>query len=147
MASVQGVISSPACGPTMVAPRMQGNIASMLNQKSHLAARLAQSAVLGAAGVRSALRRAAGIELDRAVRDTDGPSGVRLRVSRTSASGEGQRCAAIGMTGSAGGGVGQQYMKSSRLTDVKWCQPTLTVRVKHLAGSKTLRHAVVKLVE
>jgi ATP-dependent DNA ligase len=34
--------------------------------------------------------------------------------------------------------------KSSRLSDVKWCQPKLTVRVKHLAGSKTLRHATVK---
>ena len=34
--------------------------------------------------------------------------------------------------------------KSSRRTDVKWCQPKLTVRVKHLAGSKTLRHATVK---
>ena len=34
--------------------------------------------------------------------------------------------------------------KSSRLTDVKWCTPKLTVRVKHLAGSKTLRHATVK---
>ena len=34
--------------------------------------------------------------------------------------------------------------KSSRLTDVKWCQPRLTVRVKHLAGSKTLRHATVR---
>jgi bifunctional non-homologous end joining protein LigD len=34
--------------------------------------------------------------------------------------------------------------KSSRLTDVKWCQPKLTVRVKHLAGSKTLRHATVR---
>lgn len=34
--------------------------------------------------------------------------------------------------------------KSSRQTDVKWCQPKLTVRVKHLAGSKTLRHATVK---
>jgi bifunctional non-homologous end joining protein LigD len=34
--------------------------------------------------------------------------------------------------------------KSSRLTDVKWCKPKLTVRVKHLAGSKTLRHATVK---
>jgi bifunctional non-homologous end joining protein LigD len=30
--------------------------------------------------------------------------------------------------------------KSSRLSNVKWCQPKLTVRVKHLAGSKTLRH-------
>ena len=35
--------------------------------------------------------------------------------------------------------------KSSRLTDVKWCQPKLTVRVKHLAGSKTLRHATVRV--
>ena len=26
----------------------------------------------------------------------------------------------------------------------KWCQPKLTVEVKHLAGSKTLRHATVK---
>ena len=34
--------------------------------------------------------------------------------------------------------------KSSRPTDVKWCQPRLTVRVKHLAGSKTLRHATVR---
>ena len=34
--------------------------------------------------------------------------------------------------------------KSSRLTDAKWCQPKLMVRVKHLAGSKTLRHATVK---
>ena len=34
--------------------------------------------------------------------------------------------------------------KSSRLTDVKWCRPKLTVEVKHLAGSKTLRHATVK---
>jgi bifunctional non-homologous end joining protein LigD len=34
--------------------------------------------------------------------------------------------------------------KSSRLTDVKWCQPKLTVRVKHLAGSKMLRHATVR---
>jgi bifunctional non-homologous end joining protein LigD len=33
--------------------------------------------------------------------------------------------------------------KSSRMSDVKWCQPKLTVRVKHLAGSKTLRHATV----
>ena len=35
-------------------------------------------------------------------------------------------------------------LKSSRATDVKWCQPRLTVRVKHLAGSKTLRHATVR---
>jgi bifunctional non-homologous end joining protein LigD len=34
--------------------------------------------------------------------------------------------------------------KSSRLTGVKWCQPKLTVRVRHLAGSKTLRHATVR---
>jgi hypothetical protein len=34
--------------------------------------------------------------------------------------------------------------KSSRLTGVKWSQPKLRVRVKHLAGSKTLRHATVK---
>jgi bifunctional non-homologous end joining protein LigD len=34
--------------------------------------------------------------------------------------------------------------KTSRMSDVKWCQPELTVRVKHLAGSKTLRHATVK---
>jgi hypothetical protein len=34
--------------------------------------------------------------------------------------------------------------KSSRQTEVKWCEPTLMVRVKHLAGSKTLRHATVR---
>jgi len=34
--------------------------------------------------------------------------------------------------------------KSSRLMDVKWCHPKLTVEVKHLAGSKLLRHATVK---
>lgn len=34
--------------------------------------------------------------------------------------------------------------KSSRLTDVKLCQPWLTVRVKHLAGSKTVRRATAK---
>jgi bifunctional non-homologous end joining protein LigD len=34
--------------------------------------------------------------------------------------------------------------KSSRLSDATYCQPELTVRVKHLAGSKTLRHATVK---
>jgi hypothetical protein len=34
--------------------------------------------------------------------------------------------------------------KSSRLMDVKWCQPKLKVEVKHLAGSKMLRHATVK---
>jgi bifunctional non-homologous end joining protein LigD len=34
--------------------------------------------------------------------------------------------------------------KSSRLSDAKWCHPKLVVRVKHLAGSKTLRHATVR---
>jgi DNA ligase D-like protein (predicted ligase) len=34
--------------------------------------------------------------------------------------------------------------KSTRLTDAKWCEPKLMVRVKHLAGSKTLRHATVR---
>ena len=34
--------------------------------------------------------------------------------------------------------------KSSRLMDVKWCHPKLVVDVKHLAGSKTLRHATVR---
>jgi bifunctional non-homologous end joining protein LigD len=38
-------------------------------------------------------------------------------------------------------------LKSSRATDVKWCQPRLMVRVRHLAGSKTLRHATVKGLE
>ena len=33
--------------------------------------------------------------------------------------------------------------KSSRLMDVKWCHPKITVEVKHLAGSKFLRHATV----
>jgi hypothetical protein len=37
-------------------------------------------------------------------------------------------------------------LKSSR-ADIKWCQPRLVVRVKHLAGSKTLRHATVKRLE
>src|SRR6476620_7580070 len=35
-------------------------------------------------------------------------------------------------------------LKSSRGTDVKCCEPSLTVRVKHLAGSKVLRHARVR---
>ena len=35
--------------------------------------------------------------------------------------------------------------KSTRLLDVKWCRPELAVRVKHLAGSKSLRHATVKV--
>jgi hypothetical protein len=30
------------------------------------------------------------------------------------------------------------------MQDVKWCHPKLTVEVKHLAGSKTLRHATVR---
>ena len=34
--------------------------------------------------------------------------------------------------------------KSSRLLDVQWCKPALVVRVKHLAASKTLRHATVR---
>jgi bifunctional non-homologous end joining protein LigD len=34
--------------------------------------------------------------------------------------------------------------KSSRLTDVRWCHPKLTVVVKHLVGSKMLRHATVR---
>jgi bifunctional non-homologous end joining protein LigD len=34
--------------------------------------------------------------------------------------------------------------KSSRLMDVKWCHPKLVVEVKHLAGSKSLRHATVR---
>jgi bifunctional non-homologous end joining protein LigD len=38
-------------------------------------------------------------------------------------------------------------LKSSGASEVKWCQPRLVVRVKHLAGSKTLRHATVKGLE
>jgi hypothetical protein len=34
--------------------------------------------------------------------------------------------------------------KSTRLTGANWCEPKLIVRVKHLAGSKTLRHATVR---
>ena len=34
--------------------------------------------------------------------------------------------------------------RSSRMHDVKWCHPKLAVEVKHLAGSKTLRHATVR---
>jgi hypothetical protein len=37
--------------------------------------------------------------------------------------------------------------KASRLTDAKWCSPQLRVKVKHLAGSKTLRHATVRGLE
>ena len=33
--------------------------------------------------------------------------------------------------------------KASRLMDVRWCNPKLVVEVKHLAASKTLRHATV----
>ena len=34
--------------------------------------------------------------------------------------------------------------KSSRMHDVKWCHPNLVVEVKHLAGSKPLRHATLR---
>ena len=34
--------------------------------------------------------------------------------------------------------------KASRLMDVRWCNPKLVVEVKHLAGSKLLRHATVR---
>jgi DNA ligase D-like protein (predicted ligase) len=34
--------------------------------------------------------------------------------------------------------------KSSRQIEVRWCQPKLAVRVKHLAGGKSLRHATVR---
>ena len=34
--------------------------------------------------------------------------------------------------------------RSSRLKDVQWCKPALVVRVKHLTGSRTLRHATVR---
>jgi bifunctional non-homologous end joining protein LigD len=37
-----------------------------------------------------------------------------------------------------------ETFKTSRHGDAKWCQPELMVRVKHLAGSKTLRHATVR---
>jgi DNA ligase D-like protein (predicted ligase) len=37
--------------------------------------------------------------------------------------------------------------KASRLKDAKWYQPKLSVRVKHLAGSKTLRHATIRAVD
>ena len=33
--------------------------------------------------------------------------------------------------------------KSSRMQEVKWCHRKIVVEVKHLAGSKTLRHATV----
>jgi hypothetical protein len=34
--------------------------------------------------------------------------------------------------------------KSSQVSDVRWCHPRLAVRVKHLTGSKPLRHATVR---
>jgi len=34
--------------------------------------------------------------------------------------------------------------KSLRQSNTSWCEPKLTVLVKHLAGSKTVRHATVK---
>jgi bifunctional non-homologous end joining protein LigD len=34
--------------------------------------------------------------------------------------------------------------RSSRMNDVRWCHPKLAVEVKHLAGSKMLRHATVR---
>jgi bifunctional non-homologous end joining protein LigD len=40
--------------------------------------------------------------------------------------------------------VSWETFKASRHSDAKWCQPELMVRVKHLAGSKTLRHATVR---
>ena len=40
-----------------------------------------------------------------------------------------------------------EAFKTSRMVDIKWCQPALTVRVKHLAGGNVLRHAVVKALE
>jgi bifunctional non-homologous end joining protein LigD len=38
-------------------------------------------------------------------------------------------------------------LKSLRATGVKWCHPKLAVRVKHLAGSKTLRPVTVRALE
>ena len=35
-------------------------------------------------------------------------------------------------------------LKFLAATDVKWCQPSLVLEAKHLAGSKMLRHATVK---
>ena len=34
--------------------------------------------------------------------------------------------------------------RGCRRIDVMWCDPQLTVRVKHLAGSTTLRHATLR---
>jgi hypothetical protein len=41
-------------------------------------------------------------------------------------------------------GTSHAQFRASRLIDAKWCQPKLSVRVKHLARSKMLRHATVK---
>jgi bifunctional non-homologous end joining protein LigD len=41
-------------------------------------------------------------------------------------------------------GTSRAPFKASRLIDAKWYQPKLSVRVKHLAGSTTLRHATVR---
>ena len=46
-------------------------------------------------------------------------------------------------TDALGGSRAWGLFKASRMTDVKWCHPRLAVEVKHLAGSKTLRHATV----
>jgi ATP-dependent DNA ligase len=35
----------------------------------------------------------------------------------------------------------------ARASEAKWCRPALRVRVRHLAGSKTLRHATVRAFE
>ena len=48
----------------------------------------------------------------------------------------GRQCLGIAAVGA--------LFKSSRMQDVKWYHPKLTVEVKHLAGSKTLRHATVR---
>ena len=41
---------------------------------------------------------------------------------------------------------GAEVPNSSRLTDIKWCLPKLTVRVKHLVGSKTLGTVTSRLL-
>jgi bifunctional non-homologous end joining protein LigD len=38
----------------------------------------------------------------------------------------------------------ERLFKATRLSEVRWCVPKLTVRVKHLAASKILRHATVR---
>ena len=40
--------------------------------------------------------------------------------------------------------VSWSEFKASRNDDVTWCQPKLTVKVKHLANGKMLRHATVR---